>query len=298
MSDMKYEVISAVCETGNFTKAAEKLNYSQSAVSQAVRNFEKELGVTLFERSKKGVKPLDEAMPIIESIRKIHEEEEKMKAHAKKMSDSESGVVKIAYLGEGIESWFWELFQTFGELYPKIRCEIRKRTHPEVENELKNGLLDFAFSFATEVDGYEFFPYGEDELVIVLPKEHKLSVKDALTMQDIAKEKIVMTAEYAALEFQRADVQFYFSEESMILKYVEQGKGICILPKSFINMMKSEFEVGIRSFEKKCYQTWGMIYPKSEKLTNAAKKFLDHVVHTYKKYPVGVDSAIGDDCRI
>ena len=103
---MKYEVISAVCEMENFTKAAKKLNYSQSAVSQAVHNFEKELGVTLFERSKKGVKPMEEVKPIIESIRKIHEEEEKMKEYAKAISNSESGVIRIAYLGERIENSF------------------------------------------------------------------------------------------------------------------------------------------------------------------------------------------------
>lgn len=307
VGNMKYEVIHAVCETENFTKAAKKLNYSQSAVSQAVRNFEKELGITLFERSKKGVRPLEEVKPIIESIQKIHEEEQKMKAYVKTINDSERGVVRIAYLGDEIERWFWELFQTFGEKYPKIRCEIWKKTHREIEKDLENGLLDFAFSFSTEVKEYDFFPYGEDELLVFLPKGHKLASKESVTMQDISRENVLLTSEYAALEFKKMQIgnelknqesQFYFSEDNMTLKFVEQGQGICILPKSFINMEKAELKVEVKSFEKKCFQTWGIIYPKERNLTNAARKFLDHTFEMYKKNSHFVDSAIRGDCRI
>jgi len=304
---MKYEVISAVCETGNFTKAAEKLNYSQSAVSQAVRNFEKELGVTLFERSKKGVKPFEEVKPIIESIQRIHEEEQKMKEYAKSINDSERGTVRIAYLGDRIERWFWELFQTFGEKYPKIRCEIRKKTHSEVEKDLEDGLLDFAFSFSTNAKNYEFLPYGEDELVVFIPKKHKLVARESVFVRDLEKENILITAEYASLDFERIhkvmglrslDSQFYFSEDNMALKFVEQGKGICILPRSFVDIEESGLEIEVKSFEKKCFQTWGMIYPKKKNLTNAAQKFLNHAFDMYKKNPIFVDSAIGGDYKI
>ena len=296
---MKYKVISAVCETENFTKAAEKLNYSQSAVSQAVRNFEKELGVILFERTKKGVKPLEEVKPIIDSIQKIRVEEEKMKRYAKTINDSESGVIKIAYLGDKIEKWFWELFQTFGEEYPEIRCEIRKKTHREVEKDLEKGVLDFAFSFSTDVIGYEFLPYGEDELLVFLPKGHKLADKEAVSVQELEKENILLTSEYAKLEFEKTqNSQFYFSEDSMTLKFVEQGQGICILPKSIANIEESGLEIEVKSFEKKHFQTWGMIYPTDKNLTNVAKKFRDHAFYMYKKNPISVDSAIRVDCKI
>ena len=307
VSEVKYKVISAVCETGNFTKAAEKLNYSQSAVSQAVRNFEKELGITLFERSKKGVKPLEEVLPVIESIQKIHSEEEKMKDYVMAIRALECGEVKIAYLGEGIEGEFWKLFQTFGKKYPKIRCEILRKTHREVEKDLENRLLDFAFTFEITVNEYDFLPFGKDELLVFLPKEHRLVSKETITMQDLENENILMTSEYPALEFKRRqkgiefkkqDPQFYFSEDRMALKFVEEGRGICIMPRSFVDIVEAGVQVEVKSFENKCFQTWGMIYPKDKNLTNAAKKFLEHVFNMYKKHPDYVDSAIGADCKI
>lgn len=60
----RYEIIRAVYETKNISKAANKLNYTQSAVSQAIKNFEKELGIQLFKRSKNGM----EAMPYTKDI--------------------------------------------------------------------------------------------------------------------------------------------------------------------------------------------------------------------------------------
>ena len=68
---MNYEIICAVCETENLSKAAQHLNYSQSAVSQAIKNYEEMLGITLFERSKTGVKSLPGVAPIIESLKTI-----------------------------------------------------------------------------------------------------------------------------------------------------------------------------------------------------------------------------------
>ena len=47
----KYEILLQVCESGSISKAAQELNYTQSAVSQAVRSFEKEIGAPLFRRS-------------------------------------------------------------------------------------------------------------------------------------------------------------------------------------------------------------------------------------------------------
>ena len=118
---MKYEVIHAVCETGNFTKAAKKLNYSQSAVSQAVRNFEKELGITLFERSKKGVRPLEEVRPIIESIQKIYEEERLMKEEGLKKTENE-----LISIGKPLVIDEENLFQKIQELYVEAYNETEK----------------------------------------------------------------------------------------------------------------------------------------------------------------------------
>ena len=51
----KYRVFCTVVELGSFTQAANKLNYSQSAVSQTIKALEQELGTTLVSRQTHGV---------------------------------------------------------------------------------------------------------------------------------------------------------------------------------------------------------------------------------------------------
>ena len=52
----KYGIFCKVLETKSFTKAAEILGYSQSAVSQTIKSLEQEMGVTLIERKKDGIR--------------------------------------------------------------------------------------------------------------------------------------------------------------------------------------------------------------------------------------------------
>ena len=59
---------------GNITKTCtESLNYTQSAVSQAINNYEKELGFAIFIRSKSGVSPTADDLRIIDSIKLDHQ---------------------------------------------------------------------------------------------------------------------------------------------------------------------------------------------------------------------------------
>ena len=51
----RYEIFLKVCETGSFSRAAEALSYTQSAISQMMAGLEEELGVQLFVRVKRGV---------------------------------------------------------------------------------------------------------------------------------------------------------------------------------------------------------------------------------------------------
>ena len=126
-------------------------------------------------------------------------------------------------------------------------------------------------------------------------------------MRDLENERILVTSEEWALELEKVqkgielqnqDSQFYFSDESMALKLVEHGRGICILPKSFASIGNNTLNIEIKSFEKKYYRTWGMIYPKSKNLANAVQKFLNHTFYMHKKNPIFVDSAIRVDCKI
>lgn len=64
----KYDVILDVYENQSISKAAQKHNYTQSAVSQTIRNYEKEIGLKLFKRSKTEWKHFPEQNPSLKNL--------------------------------------------------------------------------------------------------------------------------------------------------------------------------------------------------------------------------------------
>lgn len=78
----RYEIFLKVCETGSFTKAAEALNYTQSGISQMMAGLEKELGVQLFARAKKGGVLTDNGQRLIPCIREMVNQQEKLRQAA------------------------------------------------------------------------------------------------------------------------------------------------------------------------------------------------------------------------
>jgi len=151
---MNYEVIKAVCETGNLSKAAKMLNYSQSAVSQTIQNYEKQLGITLFERSKTGVKPLPGVLPIIESVKKIADEEKKIKEFAESIRDLEQGVVRIGSLTRIVTKWLPDIFAQLERDYPNIRYQLETGSLYELQDYLENDKADFALMSSLAAKNY------------------------------------------------------------------------------------------------------------------------------------------------
>ena len=84
----RYEIFLKVCETGNFTKAAEALNYTQSGISQMMAGLEEELGVQLFARAKKGVVLTDNGQRLIPYIREMVNQKEKLRQAAQLRLDN------------------------------------------------------------------------------------------------------------------------------------------------------------------------------------------------------------------
>ena len=76
MESARCKAFLAAVETGSFTKAAEKLNYTTSGVSQLVAALEKELGISLFIRKKQGVTLSDDGNRLLPAIRSFLQQED------------------------------------------------------------------------------------------------------------------------------------------------------------------------------------------------------------------------------
>jgi len=298
---MNYEVIKAVCETGNLSKAAKMLNYSQSAVSQTIQNYEKQLGITLFERSKTGVKPLPGVLPIIESVKKIADEEKKIKEFAESIRDLEQGVVRIGSLTRIVTKWLPDIFAQLERDYPNIRYQLETGSLYELQDYLENDKADFALMSSLAAKNYAFTPIVKDEMMVLLPKGHPLAAQESVNIQELKKENFMITSE--GLDFEIGDIlksiginegnaKYRFNDDIIIMKFVELGLGVSILPKLFLDIIGEGFDMEIRSLTKPYYRILGIAYPNKTHMPPVATKFIDYMLKWFKQNRGNIDDLI------
>ena len=94
----KYDIILDVYVNQSISKAAAKHNYTQSAVSQTIRNYEKEIGLKLFKRSKNGMEPLPGTEPIFTELKNMRACDERIGQIAANINNLNSGFIRIKVL--------------------------------------------------------------------------------------------------------------------------------------------------------------------------------------------------------
>ena len=273
----KYEIILDVCKTGSISKTAAKFNYTQSAVSQLMKSFEKERGLSLFKRTKHGVSLLPNTEEIVHSLETICYEEKKIQQTAADLLSLDSGYIRIGSIQSISYHWLPDILRKFSEVYPKITFDLYVEGFRPLIANLKNNKLDCIFVSRYSVPDYPFIPLGKDELMLVTPKEHPLSEQVAVSLSDVDKQDFILTCDRLDYEtgkiFEmngiRPKIRYQVNEDFAALKMVEKGFGITILPKLLLH--NAPF---VRSFTEHYSRVLGAAHLPDTQPSPATLKFL------------------------
>ena len=95
MADNTYRILTKIAETGSLTRTAEQLNYTQARVSQILKSAEKEFGLTLFVRGKRGVMPTPECRCLLPTLQELVRQELVLLDQMDQIRDLRGGTVSI-----------------------------------------------------------------------------------------------------------------------------------------------------------------------------------------------------------
>src|SRR5471032_2911780 len=140
----------AVADHGGFTRAAEALHVSQPTLSQQIRQLEETLGVNLFDRTSRTVKPTDAGEAYIECARRVLVELEAGKRAIHDVKDLSRGTLRLAMTPTFMAYLAGPLVRDFLALYPNIHFEVFELSMVDIEAGLADDSLDIAIAF-TEV---------------------------------------------------------------------------------------------------------------------------------------------------
>ena len=242
MTLQQLEVFLKVAETGSFTKSGELLALTQSAVSHIISALEIELGFILLHRNRAGVTITNEGQRIYEHALDILNKVEILKQEAAAIIGIESGVLKIGCFPSFSAKILPDIILSYQEKYPKIELEIFEGSYLEIENWVATGIIDLGFS-AIAPENLDFIPLFQDEMVVVVSKNHPLALKEEVYISEMEAQSFIMPKAGCDVQLKQTfkeskvcpDIKFEFEDNNTILAMVSKGIGISIVPQMILD---------------------------------------------------------------
>ncbi|PAP98614.1 LysR family transcriptional regulator [Mesorhizobium mediterraneum] len=244
----------AVDDEGGFRRAAERLNTSQSAVSRTIQTLEAELGVPVFERSARGVKPSSVGFKLLQYARTIVGNLDDISIKALTAIRGEVGQLRIAYNEISIHTFLPKVLARFYKLYPGVDLRLSSQGTSEMAPEntpgtISSGEVDIGFLVGPIVDSdLEQFHLFEDQMVMVSAKCHPLARKRSVSAFDLKNEHVLLwSSESWQIYTRRINnicreagflprPSIMMQDNDSALALVEENIGIILIPRSVAAM--------------------------------------------------------------
>ncbi len=280
---LKYLAFVKTVEWGSFTRAARELDYAQSSVSKMVADLESECGMTLLERSKKGVCLTSAGEQLLPLLRKILQDHQELEGQICRMNGIETGVVRIGTFASVAINWLPNIFAALQKDYPGIEYEMLLGDYAEVEQWIRDGRVDCGFLRLPTLPQFDTILLKQDEYKLVLPPGHRLAEKERVAIEELnglpflllehgGKTEVSELLEHSHVQ---PDIRFTTWEDFAIMAMVERGMGISILPDMILQRIPYQLE--IRALQKPYYRSIGLATKNQKHLTPAVKKFIEYL---------------------
>jgi len=172
-------------EHKSLSKTAQIANLALAAVSRRIINFETELGIALFKRTRSGVELTPAGEVCLQRAERILGEANLLKLD---MADFQSGMrgrVSIRASTSAVAQFLPEDLAAFETLHAGIRLEIREAYSSDIVAELRLGQLDVGIILeGSETFGLKTWPYRKDRLAVVAPAAFRPDI-ESIRFEDI-----------------------------------------------------------------------------------------------------------------
>ncbi len=279
----KYLAFVETVDKGSFTKAADTLNYAQSTVSKMIADLEKEWGISLLERNKKGVCLTSSGEQILPYARRILRDFDEMQQKINAINGIQSGTVRIGTFSSVAINWLPDIFAKFQEDYPGINMEILLGDYEEVEKWIAEGRVDCGFLRLPAGGDFDVILLMKDEYKAVLPLNHPLAEKKVLDYSDLNDQPFLLLEHGGKTEVTdllekhhvHPNIRFTTWEDYAIMSMVERGLGIGVLPDLILRRIP--YQIAIRSFQTPYYGEIVLAMKDRKQMPPAVKKFTEYL---------------------
>lgn len=284
MTLAKYKALLSVVELGSFTRAAEALECTQSAVSHSIDSLERELGFAVIRRNRAGVRLTGEGERLMPAVRNLLNSAEQLNQTVSDIRGLNEGTVRIGAFTSVAVHWLPGVLKAFQADYPRVDFMLKNGDYYDVEQWLQDGSIDVGFVNVPCALNCECIPLMEDRLLAVLPLGSRFESYPRFPLTECENEPFISLLESSDQDSRRAleaagvkpNVRFYTKDDYAIIAMVENGLGMSIMPELLLKGRTDRVRVLPTIPEAK--RTIGLAIAAGERAGPATRRFADYVV--------------------
>lgn len=279
----RYLALQKIVEMESFSKAADTLGYTQSAMSQMIASLEDELSIKLLNRFRTGTQLTLEGKALYPYIEQTINHYHSMQEKVKDIRGLETGTIRMGTLASISAHWLPKILKGFQCIYPGVEFVIHQGDYTSIQNWIKTGTIDFGFINPDAVTGLETIPLKQGAMLAVFPEDHYLAKEEIVSLSDMLEEPYILLEEghyYEPLEAfkligKRPNVKYTIHDDYAIMTMVEAGLGISILAELILHRIN--YRIVLRKTEPPIYRTIAIGYKDSHSLPISSKRFIEYL---------------------
>lgn len=284
------QLVDAITREGSVTRAAERLNVTQSALSHQLREIELRLGTPLFLRVNRrlalapaGERLLQSAQRVLEDLRVAEEDIGRLATH-------QDGVIRVSTECYTCYQWLPPLLAPFHKRYPRVDIEIVSDVTRKATDALLERKIDLALVHVPRRDPrLRNTPVFEDELVVLVPRGHAFAKKPYVAARDLADEHLIMHSPPDESVFARTLLRDGVRPRKYsvillteaIVEMVRAGIGISAVPRwTVARELRGGDVVAVRFGRKGLFRKWAAATLRTDAMPEPVKKLIELIRDT------------------
>lgn len=282
------EYFVAVAEEASFTRAAIRVNVAQPGVSAQIRQLERELGQTLFDRSGRSVRLTDVGAAVLPYARAALEAVAGARLAVDELTGLLRGQVSVGMVTACGSVDLFALLEAFHEQHPSVEISLSEANSDQLLAALQTGELDLALvGLATDPPvGIETRVVVDEALVAAVEADDPLADTTSISLSDLRDRALVCLPRGTGVRTcldnacARVGIQpriaFEASDPTVVAQLATRGLGVAVLPESVAALCAPELlaieivEPSMRSTIELAWRADGPISPAARELIELA----------------------------
>ncbi|MEE1065906.1 MAG: LysR family transcriptional regulator [Acutalibacteraceae bacterium] len=281
MDSLKFYALLRAVEHGSLTKAAEELGYTQAGLTHMMNRLEKEIGITLLQRTKSGVTLTPDGKKLLPLIRSFSEQGLKLEKAIRNLTENNDTVIRIASYASITNHWLPVIISNFQKDFPKVRFELHVGNHDEICRLVSDDEIDLGFTSKQDILHGDWIHLQNDPLYAVLPPDCEID-SESVPVSIFNNKAFFMPTygfDYDIMKTLKENnlnplINRTALDDATVVSMVSHGLGYSILPKLVLTGMAGSFIA--KPIEPQTSRELGILIKSKNNLSPVAHKFINY----------------------